>query len=660
MCGFAGALVGAATWDGEAMARAVREMSAVLTHRGPDDEGYWVSAADGVGLGFRRLSILDLSDLGHQPMASASGRFVVVFNGEIYNFQDLRKELEAKGHLFRGHSDTEVLLACFDEWGVPATLGRLLGMFAIAAWDGRERVLHLVRDRLGIKPLFVYSKNGTVLFASELKAILAWPGVDRSIDVDAVTAYFRYLYVPGPRSIFTHVKKVLPGHTLALNDPHFGIPPSTPFWSAEAVVMDRAREAFAVTEEEAVTETERLLLDAVRRRMVADVPVGAFLSGGIDSSTVVALMQAASSEPVRTFTIGFREPEYDESEHARAVAKHLGTDHTEVILDARGVLELVPRMPEIFDEPFADPSQMPTFLVSRVARRDVTVALSGDGGDEVFAGYNRYGHGVPLMERLLGLPRWPRGVTSAGIRMLTPGSWDRLQGVLSPVLSRRLRQRLLGEKMYKVGNLLSVDTPAEMYRSLLSAWQAPERLVIEGRDVPGALERVFGEMEALPLLRRMMLSDQLEYLPDDLLAKVDRASMAVSLEVRVPVLDHRVVEHAWSLPDGLKWRAGKSKWVLRQVLYRHVPREIVERPKMGFSVPISSWLRGDLKDWAGDLLSSDRIRNQGILEPEPVSRIWRDFQSGRSSDGLAVWALVMFQAWWDRWASAGSTRENRK
>jgi asparagine synthase (glutamine-hydrolysing) len=469
MCGFAGAFVDPDTVSTAALTDGVERMSSQLTHRGPDDVGSWVASEGDFALGFRRLSIIDLSEHGHQPMRSESGRYTTVFNGEIYNFQDLRHELSKAGHRFRGHSDTEVLLAAFEEWGIRASLNRLIGMFAVAVWDGRERRLHLIRDRLGIKPLLVYRGPGTILFASEMKAILAWPGVDRTLDRDALVSYFRYLYVPGPRTAFARVRKLLPGHLMEVHDAGAELPESQPFWSVEVTARQGLEQRWEGGEGSAIDELEALLLDATRRRMVADVPVGAFLSGGIDSSAVVALMQMASDRPVRTFTIGFEEAGYDEAPHAAAVARHLGTDHTEVMLTPEKVLGLIPRMVDIFDEPFADPSQIPTYLVSEVARREVTVALSGDGGDEVFAGYNRYGYGVPLFQRLLRVPVSARRAAAAGIRRLSPGGWDRVHSTLSPVLPPGFRQRLPGEKLYKMSNLLPADGMADMYRSLLSS-----------------------------------------------------------------------------------------------------------------------------------------------------------------------------------------------
>ncbi len=620
-----------------------------IRHRGPDDWGVWTDDDSGIALGFRRLSIIDLSEAGHQPMCSPSGRYVILFNGEVYNHEELRKELLAKGFTFRGHSDTEVILASFETWGIEAATRRFVGMFAMGVWDGAEKKLVLIRDRLGIKPLFVARDSNRILFASEIKAILAADLEDRSIDLEALTAYLRYLYVPAPRSIFQSVRKLLPGHLLEIVDPTSPLPEPRPWWSVEEVARAGVARRTVRSDREIVDEAEALLLEATRTRTYADVPVGAFLSGGIDSSTVVALMASVSERPVKTFTIAFDREEFNEAHHAAEVARVLGTDHTEVLLGGRDALELVPRIPEIFDEPLADPSQLPTFLVSQIARRDVTVALSGDGGDEVFAGYNRYTHGVPMVERASAVPVPARRMAAGVLATISPGSWDRLAERVSGALPEGLRHRLPGEKVHKLARLLEQPDRTAMYRSFLSVWPDPASFVSGGGEPTGALERVFGADSSLDLLDRMMLSDQLEYLPDDLLAKVDRASMAVSLEVRVPILDHRVVEFAWALPASAKVRDRTGKWLLREVLHRHLPRELVERPKMGFSVPVDGWLRGELKEWAGDLLSPAAIARDGILSAPAVERAWSDFQAGRTADGLGLWALVVFQAWAHRW-----------
>jgi asparagine synthase (glutamine-hydrolysing) len=628
-------------------------MSGAIAHRGPDDDGVWVDATAGIALGFRRLAIVDLSAQGHQPMRSASGRYIIIFNGEVYNHRSLRRELESGGRSFRGHSDTEVILAAFDQWGIERAVRRFIGMFAIAVWDASRKELSLIRDRLGIKPLFVYHRDGLVSFGSELKALLAGPEFDRTLDTSALTSYLRYLYVPAPKSIFRHVVKLPPGHILTIADPTKPLPASSPFWSAETAAKAGQRAQFSGGDEDAIAELETLLTDAVRLRMQADVPLGALLSGGIDSSTIVALMQASANRPVKTFTIGFDEQEFDEAPHARAVANHLGTDHTELHLTGADALAVIPRLAEMFDEPLADPSQIPTFLVCELARREVTVALTGDGGDELFGGYNRYIQGERLIS---GFQRWPgllRKFSASGLTSVSPRTWNRMRDTLRPVFPAAGRTRLLGEKMHKLGDLLRAESTQGMYRSLLSAWQDPEHLVVDGGAAENGDSALDSETQ-LSLMERMMLADQTSYLPDDLLAKVDRASMAVSLEARVPILDHRVVELSWRLPRKFKVRAGRGKWILREILYKHVPRAMVDREKMGFSVPLAQWLAGPLRNWAGDLLLSGDT--EGPLRRMVVQREWNRFLAGDFNNAAGIWAVVMFRAWQDRWLTSAQYR----
>lgn len=655
MCGLAG-LFARRNWSSDELHAITSRMSAAIVHRGPDDSGIWADASAGVALGFRRLAIVDLSELGHQPMPSSSGRFILVFNGEVYNHRALRRELESMGCAFRGHSDTEVILAAFERWGIEQSVRRFIGMFAIAVWDLERRELSLIRDRLGIKPMFIYHHRGVVTFGSELKALLAGPEFDRAIDMTAVTSYLRYLYVPAPQSIFQHAIKLPPGHILTITDPGTPLPASKAFWSAERAAWQGSVTQLSGGDEDAVCELETLLTDAVRLRMEADVPLGALLSGGIDSSTVVALMQSSADRPVKTFTIGFDHEEFDEAAHARAIARHLGTDHTELRLTGADALAVVPNLAEMFDEPLADPSQIPTFLVCQLARREVTVALTGDGGDELFGGYNRYVSG----ERMItGFQRWPkllRRVSAAGATSLSPRSWNQMRDALGPVFPAAGRTRLLGEKVHKMGDLLRAESTSGMYRSLLSAWQHPEHLVV-GRSTNGNHDAILGENDSLDLMGRMMLADQTSYLPDDLLAKIDRASMAVSLEARVPILDHRVVELSWRLPRRLKVRDGRGKWILRQILYKHVPPALVDREKMGFSVPLAQWLAGPLKNWAGDLLLSGE--EDGILRGTVIRLEWDRFIKGDSSNSAGLWALVMFRAWQNRWLSAVPEHNSR-
>ncbi|MGE5515477.1 MAG: asparagine synthase (glutamine-hydrolyzing) [Bacteroidota bacterium] len=637
MCGLAGYLNRVGGESEDAMQALARRMGDSIIHRGPDDGGCWVDPQAGIALSHRRLSIVDLSPLGHQPMVSACGRFVIAYNGEVYNFDELRRELSVS---CKGHSDTEVILEACAAWGVEATVRRLIGMFAIALWDRAERTLWLVRDRLGIKPLYWGQFGDLVVFGSELKALVAQGGWTREVDREALSAYMRFGYVPAPRSIWKGVRKLQPGHILCLRPG--ADPVDTRFWAAESVAaagLD-SRGRFAMSDEEATDALETLLKDAVKRRMVADVPLGAFLSGGIDSSTVVALMQAQSDRPVKTFAIGFHEKGYNEAQHAKAVAAHLGTEHTELYVDPAHAQEIIPRLPEWYDEPFADSSQIPTFLVSEMTRQHVTVALSGDGGDELFAGYNRYALARSIWAKLGKLPLPVRQVAARLIKTLPPTAWDRIFGVVPP----SLRPPQLGDKLHKLADILpKVDD--EIYLRLVSLWNNPETVVRGGfkPDLIHLDRRVAAQFP--DFLDRMQYLDLVTYLPDDILTKVDRASMAVALEARVPLIDHRVVEFAWSLPQKMKLRGTTSKWLLRQVLYRHVPAALVERPKMGFGIPLDQWLRGPLRDWAEDLLDERAVESGGYFETAPLRTMWADHLSGRRNWQYPLWAALMFQSW---------------
>jgi asparagine synthase (glutamine-hydrolysing) len=652
MCGFAG-LLSSAGFTRDELADHAHRMMAPIEHRGPDEGGTWIDEQAGVAFGFRRLAILDVSPNGHQPMRSASGRFVITFNGEVYNFAELRRELERRGFRFQGHSDTEVILAAFEQWGIRQAVRRFVGMFAMAVWDTALRELTLVRDRLGKKPLYVYREPGLITFGSELKALIAGPSFDRAIDRGALASYLRYLCVPAPQTIFQHAIKLRAAHMLTVTNPALPLPAPKAYWSLEQAARDGLANPLSGGEAEATDALDHLLADAVKCRLRSDVPLGALLSGGIDSSTVVALMQEASARPVKTYTIGFVEEAFDEGRHAARVAAHLGTDHTELRLTPEDAHALVPRLADIFDEPFADPSQLPTLLVSQLARRHVTVALCGDGGDELFGGYNRYVYGAHLLERVNWIPRAVRQPVGAGLASVSAPAWDRLHHLTAAMLSGVPHEHF-GERVHKVGHLLNARSMGDMYRSLLSAWQQPDDLLASemladgptGDDMTG---RILNSTQPAQLLDRMMLADQLIYLPDDLLAKVDRASMAVSLEVRAPLLDHRVVEWSWRLPRSMKVRGAVGKWILRQVLARRVPNEIIERPKMGFSVPIDRWLRGPLRGWAESLLFCDGHKRNEWLDMTAVARAWKDLHDGRPRAGTAVWAAVMLQAWRTRW-----------
>ena len=665
MCGIAGLLEegGAASSSPDELAGAAARMADALRHRGPDSGGVWVDAEAGIALGHRRLAIVDLSPDGHQPMASASGRLVIAFNGEIYNFRELRRELEAAGERFRGHSDTEVLLAAVERWGLDGALARSAGMFAFALWDRHERRLHLVRDRLGKKPLYFGWVGGRFLFASELKAFHADPAFAPEVDRGALALFLRHSCVPAPYSIYRDVFKLPPAGRLSLrpngsNAPRRGrdlLELVEPYWSALTVAERGAAAPLAFDDEdEAVDRLDEVLSQAVGERMVADVPLGALLSGGIDSSTVVALMQRRSSRPVKTFSIGFHERGFDEATDARRVAEHLGTDHTELYVTPEEARAVIPRLPEFYDEPFADSSQIPTFLVARLARRHVTVALSGDGGDEVFGGYRRHFQARRLA-RLNRVPPALRASAAGLLTTLSPGGWDRLFDALGPALPSGLRRALTGDGVHKFAGILPADGLEAAYRVMASHWTEPAAIVRGGNgagvveEPPTALTDPARRPRLEDFAHVMMALDTVSYLPDDVLTKVDRASMAVSLEARAPLLDHRVVEFAWRLPPGMKIRGGKGKWVLRRLLERHVPRELFERPKHGFGLPIGDWLRGPLRDWAEALLDERRLRSEGFFEPQPIRRRWAEHLSGRRNWAYHLWDVLMFQAWQERW-----------
>ena len=621
-------------------------MADALRYRGPDDQGVWTDPSAGVVLAQRRLSIVDLSPAGHQPMVSASGRFVITYNGEVYSHEEMRPELEARGIRFRGHSDTEVILESCAAFGVAATVARLIGMFAFALWDREERTMTLVRDRLGIKPLYWAVFDGLFLFGSELKALRAHPGWSAEIDRNAAAAFLRHNCVPAPQSIYRGVQKLEPGRILTLRQSggHLTAPRIDTFWDARQVAREGVRNRLDLSDAEAIDRLEALLGDATARRMIADVPLGALLSGGVDSSTVVALMQARSERPVKTFSIGFDAAGYDEATHAKAVAAHLGTDHTELYVTPADAMAVVPRLPEMFDEPFADSSQIPTYLVSEMARRHVTVALSGDGGDELFAGYNRHVFAAGPWRKLKRLPAPLRRGAAALLSSVPQAGWDRLAACLP---TGRVPARP-GEKLHKLAEVLACSDDDALYQALISHWRHPERLIAGAVEAKGAAWDATLAGDLPDAVERMQYLDQIGYLPDDILTKVDRASMAVSLEARVPLLDHRVVEFAWSLPGHLKIRQGTSKWVLRQILYRHVPRGLIERPKMGFAIPLAAWLRGPLRDWAEDLLDARALEAGGLIEAKPVRAMWADHLAGRDRQ-FPLWDVLMLEAWRRRW-----------
>jgi asparagine synthase (glutamine-hydrolysing) len=644
MCGIAGFLADA-RFNQTRLLPVALSMADAIRHRGPDDNGVWTDPHARIALAQRRLSIIDLSPAGHQPMVSASGRYVIVFNGEIYNFSTLRAELETAGTApaWRGHSDTEVLLALIEARGVRAALQAVRGMFAFALWDTHERTLVLARDRLGEKPLYYGRVGGSFAFGSELKALRAHPEWNAPVDRGALALFMRHNYVPAPYTIHEGIRKLPPGQMLTLA---WGTkePVVEPYWSARAAAEAGFRTPSNRSHAALTDALDSLLRDAVAGQMVADVPLGAFLSGGIDSSVVVALMQAQSPRPVKTFTIGFTEEGYDEAVHAAAVARHLGTEHTELYVTPREAMAVIPRLPSIYDEPFADSSQIPTFLVSQLARQHVTVSLSGDGGDELLGGYNRYLLGKDLWQKLSLLPTGVRTAFARMVKAISPRTWSALMKPLMPLAPSRYRVGLPGDKLHKLADVVSHADLDSLYRDLVSHWRSPGEIVLGGAEYPTLLSQT-GDLPIDDPVARMMFLDLVTYLPDDILVKVDRAAMAVSLETRVPLLDHRVVEFAWQVPMASKVDARGTKQLLRSVLDRYVPAALIDRPKMGFGVPIDSWLRGPLRDWAEALLDPARLKREGYLNPQPIRASWEQHLSGQRDWHYPLWDVLMFQAW---------------
>ena len=647
MCGITGFMTSVAETEFE-MKMVVARMADQLSHRGPDDSGVWVDRQAGVAFGHRRLSILDLSPDGHQPMHSETGRYVIVFNGEIYNFDELRSTLESTGHRFRGHSDTEVILAAMEQWGIDEALPHFNGMFAFAVWDRKERQLHLVRDRLGEKPLYYGWMGKTFLFGSELKSLVAHPEFKDDVNRDALALYLRFNCIPAPYSIYRGIKKLPPATKLALTPSNMHcmhLP--TSYWSTEEAVRCGLEEPFEGSEKEAITRLDTLLRDAVKIRMVADVPLGAFLSGGVDSSTIVALMQQQSPRPVKTFSIGFPDEAYNEAKYAAAVARHLRTDHTEFYVSPEEAMKVIPHLPIFYDEPFSDSSQIPTYLVSALARRYVTVSLSGDGGDELFGGYKRYFTWGRIWNVVQWAPACIRKAAAWSLRRVGPQRWNRVLGFASPSVLSARHNVSPGEKVEKLAQILSAKDSFSRYQVIVSDWESSDSAVWGGIAPPSILKQRCVGAEFRDFCVQMMFLDAVTYLPDDILVKLDRAAMAVSLEGRVPYLDHRVVEFSTRLPLSMKLRNGGGKWILRQVLYQYVPQELLDRPKKGFSLPIAEWLRGPLRGWAEDLLGESRLRQDGYFHAKIVRRVWEDHLSGRRDLRHHVWALLMFQAWLD-------------
>ncbi|MBV8514088.1 MAG: asparagine synthase (glutamine-hydrolyzing) [Acidobacteria bacterium] len=644
MCGITGFLDTSRTKSTEQLTLTARRMSTSLSHRGPEDEGVWVDPNVGIALGHRRLSIIDLSPMGHQPMHSASGRYVITFNGEIYNFKALRQELEQLGETFRGHSDTEIMLAAIARWGVEAALKKFNGMFAFGLWDREEQILYLSRDRAGEKPLYYGWAGKTLLFGSELKSLQQHPDFRGDIDRGAIAVFLRHNYIPAPHSIYKGIYKLPAGTVLAIRG--FGSDASPkPYWSAKVAAEDGITNPFRGSEEEAVSQLDALLHDAVTMRMEADVPLGAFLSGGIDSSLIVAIMQANSKRPVKTFTIGFDNREYNEAEAAKLVAQHLGTEHTELYVTPEEAMAVIPRLPTLYDEPFADSSQIPTFLVSQLARRNVTVSLSGDGGDELFGGYTTYQWGRSVHQNIGWMPGPLKAGLAKTIKPLSKLDWNALLDGRQSVVPESLRSKDINKVLSKLTGILKVNEREALYWILLSYWMEPSSVVLGANEPLTQLTDSTKWAHIDDIMHVMMYLDTIMYLPDDILVKVDRASMGVSLESRVPLLDHRVIEFAWKLPIEMKVKGTLGKVPLRNLLYRYVPQQLVDRPKKGFGVPIHEWLRGPMRSWAEDLLDESRLKSEGFFAAKPIHQKWNEHVSGRRNWQAQLWAVLMFQAW---------------
>ncbi|MBM3509207.1 MAG: asparagine synthase (glutamine-hydrolyzing) [Alphaproteobacteria bacterium] len=641
MCGLTGFIDLQHRRDGGALGRLVQAMTTTLAHRGPDGSDTWIDEASGVALGHRRLSIIDLSDAGRQPMTSADGRLVIVFNGCVYNFAELRTELVARGHRFRGHSDTEVILEAMAAWGIETAVARFVGMFAIALWDKAAHRLSLIRDRLGIKPLYYGRVGGAFVFGSELRALEAYPEFAGELDRDALALYAARGCIPAPWTVYRGLRKLPPGTILTFEPAWSDVPEPRPYWTLRSVVEAGRATPYRGSFAAAVDELDGLLREAVRCRLVADVPLGVFLSGGIDSSLVAALVQQEGGKPAETFTIGFADQGYDEATDAKAVARHLGTHHHELYVAPDDARAVIPKLAAIYDEPFADSSQIPTYLVAKLARSRVTVTLSGDGGDEVFGGYNRYvwnrriaarvGHWTPASKRLV----------ARALLGPSPAAWDRLFALLP----RGLRQRNPGDKLHKLARVLGADDAGAMYQGVVDHWPPGTRIVRGGRAPADPVTDRGRWLATDDMVDQMMYLDAITYLPDDILTKVDRATMAVGLEARVPYLDHRVVAWAWRLPQAFKIADGRGKQPLRHVLARYVPPALFERPKMGFAVPLHEWLRGPLRDWAANLLAPRRLVEEGVFDADPIQAAWRDHLSGRRNRQHELWNVLMFQAW---------------
>lgn len=642
MCGFAGFLqLNLKPLESDCI---LSSMGNAIYSRGPDSSGVWYNKQDGIGFVHRRLAIVDLSEAGHQPMSSLSGRYMLVYNGEIYNHQVIRDELEILNpRSWNGHSDTETLLASIEQWGLKVTLQKAHGMFSLALWDNETKQLHLARDRFGEKPLYYGFQQGNFLFGSQLNALRAHPEFKPEINRDAIALLLRHNYIPAPYSIYQQIYKLLPGCMLTLKE-NKELYMET-YWVARDVMDGKTDRNEHISVEQQLIELEKTLKEAVAQQMSADVPLGAFLSGGVDSSLIVALMQAQSTKPVKTFSIGFDDPRFNEAEFAKAVAKHLGTEHTELYVTADDALAVIPKLADIYDEPFSDSSQIPTFLVSQMARKHVTVSLSGDAGDELFCGYNRYLLTQKLWHQISRVPTPFRKLAATMLTVVPVDTWNKVSRLL-PIRYHILN---LGDKLHKAAGVLACCNVEQLYLRLVSHWQNPEDIVLGSKEPRTALTDPQRKACLTDPILQMMAQDTLSYLPDDILVKVDRAAMAVSLETRVPFLDPKVFEHAWRLPKELKLHDGKSKWCLRQILYRYVPKDLIERPKMGFAVPLDVWLRGPLLVWAEELLAEQRLNEEGFFDTQAVRTMWKEHLSGKRNWQYQLWDILMFQAWYQRY-----------
>ena len=646
MCGLTGFYHGSIFSSADTVQEHLKKMTDAIRHRGPDSEGFWHDLDDGIAFGHRRLSILDLSDAGHQPMLSDDDRYIIVFNGEIYNHLEIREEIERdfSDINWNGHSDTETLLKAIQLFGWEEALEKLIGMFAIALWDSEDKQLYLARDRFGEKPLYYGWQNDSFLFGSELKAITQHSAFEKQIEKGAVPILMKHGYIATPYSIWKGIYKLPAAHYLKIDKNNLN-PKSVCYWSFNGIVEQSQKDELSITDDKAIEDLEELLTTSIKRQMLADVPLGALLSGGIDSSLVVALMQKVSNQPVKTFSIGFDDPKFDESKHAEAVAKHLGTDHTTLIMTPDDMLELVPEIAKIYDEPFADSSQLPTTIVSRLAKQHVTVALSGDAGDEIFGGYNRYFFATKVWSVYRAFPAPLRKYMLKSVFLLKPVQWDKIFGGLF----RKKGIVFFGDKLYKLAQRLEgVNSFDDLYLSLVTEKHHLHKIL--NKDLDDDLIYLLNDKKSWPntasKVERMMAVDTLTYLTDDILTKVDRAAMSTSLELRAPFLSHPIAEYAWKLPLSKKIRDGKGKWILREILYKYVPQELIDRPKQGFGIPIDDWLRGPLKEWAEDLLLNPELLTHNIFNDNELQSYWQDHVDGRRQLGSSLWSILMFQAWY--------------